>query len=105
MSNWIHKLDLKDLWDKYEDVDSGNITDEQAEEVGKIVAERLHKLADTLPVQFREDAHDLAYSFEQVSSEDELNGYMSDLWDLGDTPLPTPAGEMQRKLIWVSTSI
>lgn len=103
MANWLHTLNLKDLWDKYRNVDHEDITGEQAEESGKAIASRLHSLADKLPTEYQEEAHDLACDFGAIDSMDELDNAMDNLWDLGDTALPTPLGQMQRKLIWVKT--
>ncbi len=97
MANWKYRLELKDLWDNFE---SGELT---IENLGKEVARRLRELH--LPPKFSYLSEVLVNRFECVKDVDEFDGILEGLYDLGDTSLPTPNGEIQRKLklIWVNT--
>ena len=95
MAKWINTLDLSDLWNRY---DEGTIT---PQEIGAEIATRLQTLP--LPLQFRDEVDDIVEELEDVQDIDSFNDIMHALWDLGDTSLPTPVGEMQRKLIWIRT--
>jgi hypothetical protein len=99
MANWQNKLDLKDLWEKY---DKGELA---PREIGKQLSVRLLKLMPSLPKEFQEEIHKIALAFEtEIDDIDDFDNILNDLYDLADTPLPTPAGQMQRKLMWVATS-
>lgn len=96
MANWVNKLELKDLWEAF---DNEKMT---SAEVGKEVAKRLRVLP--LPDDFQGDQEEIAGMFEnEVENEDDFNLVLDKLYDLADSPLPTPIGQMQRKLIWVNT--
>lgn len=95
MANWTHTLNLKDLWEAY---DNKTMT---SAEVGKVIAKRLRKLK--LPEDYQCDQDEIAERFEEVETQGEFNDVLSELYDLGDTPLPTPQGQMTRKLIWIAT--
>jgi uroporphyrinogen-III synthase len=96
MANWIHKLDLKDLFDAYDN------KEKTTAEVGKETAKRLRALH--LPEDFQSDQEDIAGMFEEVETQQEFNEVLNELYDLGDCPLPTPKGQMERKLIWIATT-
>ena len=81
MANWLHKLDLTDIWKKYSNVE----VYDHADELGKVVAERLRKL--NLPKRYQDKAEDLAVNFENVEDLDEFNNWMDALYDLGDTQI------------------
>ena len=99
MPNWQYKLDLKDLWEKY---DKGELTPQEG---GKEVAKRLQNLIPLLPTQFQDEANKIADAFEiEIDDIDDFDRILNDLYDLADTPLSTPTGQMQRKLMWVATS-
>jgi hypothetical protein len=99
MANWQHRLELRDLWEKYR---KGQITpiDE-----GKEVAKRLRNLIPKLPTQFQDGAEEIAIRFDgDIENIEDFDNVLSDLYDLADTALPTPSGEyMPRKLMWVAT--
>ena len=90
MANWKHTLDLKDLWDKYDDVDNTDIPEDVARANGKEVARRLRGLK--LPVGLRGEAEGIATDFEVVSDIGDFNEAMNELWDFADDAL-----------IWVKT--
>ncbi len=100
MANWQHRLDLIDLWKKY---DKGEIT---PEEEGKEVAKRLRKLIPSFPKEFHDEANNIADAFEnEVEDVKDFDRVLDSLYDLADTTLPTPSSEwMPRKLMWVATS-
>jgi transposase len=96
MANWINKLDLKDLWEAY---DNKTMT---SAETGKETAKRLRALH--LPTDFEGKQEDIAEMFEGVETQQEFNYALNELYDLGDSRLPTPKGQMERKLIWIATT-
>lgn len=96
MANWQHTLDLKDLWKQYD----------KGEETIKVLGGEVAKLLRgvSLPEQFSDEVEEIAFGFEQVEDVEEFDNTLEQLYDLADTPLPTPAGQMQRKLLWVATT-
>ena len=96
MANWKFRLDLKDIWHKYSDTE----VYDHANEMGKLVAERLKLLK--LPVKFRHEQTRLVDAFENVDDLDEFNNYMNDLYDLADTRLDNEWNG--NKLMWVATN-
>ena len=98
MSNWVHKLELGDLWKKRED-------DEMSiEELGREVGKRLHITARLVPKKFEDELESLAQEFEDVDGDvEEFDYILGRLYDVADSCLPTPSGQMQRKLLWVNT--
>ncbi len=96
MANWQNRLDLKDLW---EGERKGELTTQQvAKEVAKrIRAMRVYK-------KYEDELEEIATNFEYCEEDlDEFNDYLEDLYVWGDTPLPTPKGQMQKKLCWIKT--
>jgi hypothetical protein len=72
------------------------------EELSKEVAKRLRNLK--LPDDFNDEKDELADRFEnEVEDVEEFDSVLSALYDLADTPLPTPKGQMQHKLMWIET--
>ncbi len=94
MANWLYKLDLKEIWFKAHSRQASPA--EVAEEIESKIKE-LNLPEDRQP--------DWAILDAMKDSEDfnEFDLYLSDLYDWEDTSLPTPPGEMQRKLCWLST--
>jgi len=95
MSKWVNRLDLKDLWAKRNE---GELT---IQELGKQIARRIRKM----PVYKKYDElADIAIQFEYVDENvGEFDSILSELYDWADIPLPTPLGQMQRKMCWVAT--
>jgi len=95
MANWQYRLNLKDLWKAKEE---GNIT---IQELGKKVAERI----ENLPCfkKYEDDLKTIIMDFETVESVEEFDYILEELYDWGDMRLPTPQGQMQRKMCWIST--
>jgi hypothetical protein len=50
--------------------------------------------------ELEEIVNEFEYCCEDV---EEFDGILERLYDWADTPLPTPKGEMQRKMCWVAT--
>ena len=99
MSNWKYKLDLTDVWNK---VDDGKMT---IPELGKIVADRLEKVAESFPKVCKGEATEIAYYFREAEEESDFNDAMEDLYNLADSVLPKPKGQwMENKLMWVATN-
>jgi len=98
MANWMHRLDLKDLWKKR---DVGEITVQQ---LGKEIAKRIRKLKCFK--RYEDVLEDIAVEFGCVDeSTDEFDLILKELYDWADEPVPTPVGQMQRKNCWVATVI
>lgn len=96
MSNWTNTLNLKDLWEARKD---SNIT---LQKMGKIIAKRIRKLRCYKDNDF--ELEEIAYSFEFIEEDvDEFDDVLEQLYDWADSPLPTPEGEMQKKLCWIKT--
>ena len=96
MSNWVNRLDLKDLWKAR---DEASLT---VEEVAKEIAKRIRKLR--CYKKYEETLEEIAVQFEYCSeSVEEFDGILSDLYDWADTCLFTPRGQIQRKMCWVAT--
>lgn len=96
MSNWIHKLNLKDLWKAQEE---GKLT---TQELGKKVAKRIREAF--FYKKYEKELMVIAHEFENIEDDvEEFDELLNDLYDWADFPLPTPPGEMQRKRCWVAT--
>ncbi len=95
MANWQHRLDLMDLWKKY-DNNEMNVS-----QVGVQIAERLSSL--DLHGNLEGQRDDLVECFQGVGDIGDFDNTMELLYDLADTPLRTLPGQMQRKLMWVAT--
>jgi len=97
MSKWVNRLDLKDLW-KAED--EGKLT---IQELGKQVARRIRKM----PCYSKyEELADIASDFETYLDDNDIEEFdrvLEQLYNWADTYLPTPLGQMQRKMCWVAT--
>jgi hypothetical protein len=97
MANWTHRLELKDLWEEF---DNGTKT---VDAIAKEVSTRLKALK--LPEDFEGDQYDIIERLDESDiNEQEFNDIMNRLYDLGDCALPTPMGQMTRKLIWINTA-
>lgn len=100
MANWIHKLKLKDLC---EAKDRGEIT---LQELSKKVAERIRGVE--FYENYMRDLEPIADSFEGLSENpestvEEFDWNLAELYDWADQSLPTPSGQMQRKMCWIET--
>ena len=95
MANWQYKLHLKDLWDSY---DSGTVS---ITWVAEKTVQRLKSLG--LPPDFTHIVNRIIDDLNGAETIEEYDAVFNDIWDLGDTPLPTPPGQMIRKLCWVET--
>jgi len=98
MSNWINRLDIKDLW---EAKDKNKIT---LKELALGIAKRI----ENMPIynkEFDMTLVDIVNSFEMIEDDiEEFDECMRQLYDWGDIPLPTPKGQMQRKMCWIATT-
>lgn len=99
MAQWVHKIELKDLSEKY---DKKELT---ANEVGIKVAERIRACsAYNNPVpgvnaDQKKVLEPIAKKFEKVKTEAGFNKALESLYDWGDTPLDSNwAG---RKMCWI----
>lgn len=97
MSQWMNRLDLKDLWKKHR---NDEIT---IEEIGKEIAKRIRKLKCYKTQE--ETLEEIALNFENISDNDveEFDGILSDLYDWADTPLDNKFGG--KKMCWIATVI
>lgn len=98
MSQWMNKLDIKDIWAKLEDEEL------DVSEGGKQIAERFRALRPRIPITFyAQQLDDIAYAFEDIEEGDKdgFNAAMSDLYDWGDTSLDGKFGG--KKLCWIAT--
>lgn len=96
MSNWVNRLDLKDLW-KAKDENKLTI-----QELAKEVAKRIKN--KYFYDRYKDELEDIVINFETCSDDvEEFDSILSDLYDWADTPLATPIGQMQRKMCWVAT--
>ena len=98
MTDWQFKLDLKDIWNRY---DASGEEKMSIQELSCEVAKRLRKLE--LPEEFKARANKLASRFERIKQVESFDKVLAALYDLADTQLPTPLGLMQRRLMWVAT--
>jgi len=105
MSNWTHKLKLKDLHSAFE---AEELT---AEKLGTEVATRVRTLikqnTPPIPIDLIEEAEEIAWSFENdIGDVEDYDKVLGELYDWADTPLPcsprTPFAQ-QPKLCWVNT--
>lgn len=77
-TRWQVQIDIADL------LDTGDDSDENAQAIGKAVADKLN---EGLPAghRLRDEALDaLVESFRSVQSCDDLDGYLDELYDWGD---------------------
>lgn len=96
MAKWVYRLNVNDLWDKH---NAGKLN---TREVAKEVAKRIRLLP--CYEKYQEDLEEIVLDF--INCEDNIFAFdeiLSRLYDWADMPLPTPKGEMQRKMCWVST--
>ncbi len=97
MSNWINRLNLKDLWKARA---KGELT---IQELGKRIARRIEKLH--CYDRYKDDLQTIVMDFEIVDEDvEEFDNILEELYDWADTPLSTPKGQMQRKMCWIATS-
>jgi len=102
MANWEYHIDLKAVWKEYED-EKINV-----ETAGKKVAEVLKNFKMTAEINnyLLDTLSEIICNFDNCcDDEEEFNDIMQDLYDWGDTDMPTPPGKMQRKLAWIATQI
>lgn len=96
MSEWVNRLNLKDLWEAKEE---GKLT---IQELGKQVARRIRKMP--CYKLYDNELEEIAVQFEYVDDNvEEFDSILSDLYDWADICLFTPRGQMQRKMCWVKT--
>lgn len=106
MADWTHRLELKDLHDKYEKKEI------QPDDLGKEVAKRLRTLIELnrppIDETLLDEAEEIALEFESMSDNDidEYDNIINRLYDWADTTLPhapnTPFS-LTPKLCWVNT--
>jgi hypothetical protein len=102
MADWEHKIDLKSIWKEYDDEKIGTI--EAGKKVGEVL--RNFKMAASIGSHFSDSLDEIIFLFEHESeTEEEFNFAMNELYDWGDTDMPTPPRKMQRKLAWIATRI
>jgi hypothetical protein len=102
MADWQYRIDLTKIWREYE---HGGISVETA---GRKVAEELKRFKTSAEISgyLLDTLNELISNFETCcDDEEEFNFIMQDLYDWGDTDMPTPPGRMNRKLAWVATQI
>lgn len=75
MAQWLRTFKIKDLFTD-EDVE-----EEEAQKIGKIVAERLRKQ----PRVFLGETEDFAFRFEGIIDQDEFNDILDELYDVADS--------------------
>ena len=98
MGKWQNKLELKDLWKAREEKKIS------VSELAREIAKRIR----TLPCydDYDLELEDISTEFETIDNNvDDFDNVLERLYDWADTPLPTPRGEWQRRLCWVSTVI
>ncbi len=95
MANWKYKLELKDLWEAF---DEGKLT---IQELGKKVAERIEKLP--CYKKYENELRTIVMDFEIVKDVKEFDYILRELYDWADRCLPTRRGFMQKKLCWIAT--
>ena len=96
MANWQNRLELKDLWEAH---DLNKIDTSQ---LAKAVAKRIRKLK--CYKEYEDDLEEIAIEFEACdNNDDEFDGILAELYDWGDMVLPTPKGQMTRKVCWIAT--
>ena len=100
MSDWQHKLELKDLHNKYR---AGELTPEA---LGKEVSKRLTALIERNRPPISEDllseAEDIASEFENgIEEVDDYDNVLARLYDWADTSLDGKFGG--KKLCWINT--
>ncbi len=98
MSNWQYTLDLLDIWEEHRDREMADI---EYPNQGKRIAQRIRAAGFFL--RYKDDLEEIALQFEAVTDVTSFNHAANQLWDWGDSPLPTKAGEMQRKRCWIKT--
>ncbi len=96
MANWQHILDLKDVWDQYEE---GQAIDYL--KAGQEIAARIRS------ADFFNDSEDaleeIASLFEEAVDTDDFDFICEQLWNWGDRSQETPIGHMQRRNCWIKT--
>ena len=96
MSNWLNRLELKDLWKA---MDKNEITIQQ---LAKQVAKRIRRLKCYKANE--EILEELAYNFENCEEDvEEFDNWLSELYDFGDTPTGDYNGTIADKLCWINT--
>lgn len=105
MANWTHKLELKDLHAKYQNVE---ITPDV---LGAEVARRLRAMLElnTPPIadELKGEAEEIALEFESMENDiEEYDSILGRLYDWADTTLPhdpTISFHATPKLCWINT--
>ena len=101
MADWEYHIDLKEIWKDYDEETIDVVT------AGKNVAQKLRGFKAQLQVisSCFDDLDEIIFLFEHESeTEEEFNFAMSELYNWGDTDMPTPPGKMQRKLAFIHTT-
>lgn len=94
MSNWLNRLDLKDLWVAKE---KEIIT---IQDLGTEVSKRIKKLkCYKKEIDILEE---IAYNFSNVLDVEDFDGILSELYDWGDM-LIDHKGIMANKMCWIAT--
>jgi len=102
MADWEYHIDLKRIWKEYDEDKIDTI------KAGKKVANILRnfKMNAEIDNYLLDELDEVIYLFEHnCEGEDEFNFAMGELYDWGDTDMPTPPGRMRRKLAWIATQI
>jgi hypothetical protein len=95
MAKWQYRLELADLWDAFE---NNTMTINQ---IGKEISNRIQKA--NFYSEYESELFSITVDFEDVETTDGFDDVLEQLYDWADQSLPTPSGEMQRKLCWINT--
>jgi len=98
MANWKYKLDLKDIWGKY---DTGEMT---VNEIGVEIANRIKKLPCYNDDDYFFELDDIATAFECVDNVEEFDYAMENLYNWGDIEWKPSKTIMKFKLCWIATN-
>jgi hypothetical protein len=95
MANWRYQINLSDLREQYEEKKM------TIDEFGKKIAERFR--AQSWFEKVQDDIDDILGSLECIESEEDFNNIIEELYDWGDTTLPTPRSQMPmfNKMCWI----
>jgi DNA-binding transcriptional regulator GbsR (MarR family) len=78
---WIYKIVIADITKPYRDRD---VTDEEAKQIGKRVAERIRQ--SEAYHHFKTELEEIANKFEeQVTSQEDFNEVLDELYDVADS--------------------
>jgi len=95
MAHWLHKLDLKDIWNKYNE-------EMTIQEIGKEVSKRIKEL-ECYEAQI-DILEEIAEGFKYVEDVEEFDNWMNELYDWGDIQIGKKPGIIQNKMCWIATN-